>query len=359
MIQLKGAGLGDVRRAFENAFDVFTFPRLVKERLNRNVYTSGAPLLGDFSSMIEGVANRANQEGWIIDLLNQARETVPGNSELALVAEQAGLSATGKQTLEQVIKKTNSFLDIRTLIARLTVLEYQICRVEVPTQQGDTFYGTGFLVASDLVMTNHHVIDAVIQGEQGKTTSNGDSAKAADMRFRFDYKRMNGDVVSEGTVYRAAESWKYDTSEDEPAGPENLDYAVIRLHTTVGDQAIGEDPNRIGAKRGFITVPKLEYPFIKGSPLWILQHPATLPLKLAFDTEGVIGVSEDGSRVTYTTNTEGGSSGSPCLNEKLEAVALHHSGDPSYPHVGKMNEGIPLIAVRRLLKQRALDGGLG
>lgn len=314
MIQLKGTALGEVRLAFENAFDVFTFQRLLKERLDRDVYTSGAPLMGDLSSMIAGVANRANQEGWVVDLLSQAREAVPGNKKVALVAEQAGLLSTQKQTLEQIIKKTNLFLDIHTLIAKLTVLEYQVCRVEVLLDQGDTLYGTGFLIAPDLLLTNYHVIEAVEQGEKGKTTSDGKSGQAANMRFRFDYKRMNGSVINDGTVYKSAANWRYDLSSIEPAGPENLDYAVIRLETAVGDGAIGRDPSYFGNKRGFIKLPEAEYSFIKGTPLWILQHPAALPLKLAFDTDGVLQLSADGSRVTYTTNTVGRLFGVPVLH---------------------------------------------
>lgn len=359
MMQLSGVERGEVRLAFENAFDKDTFPRFLSERLDRDVYTNGAPIGGTFSDMIAGVLKRANQEGWIVDVLAKARETVPGNQAVALAAERSGLSASRRQVLEEVIKKTNAFIDIRSLITKLTVLEYQVCRVEVQTDQNDIMYGTGFLIAPDLLLTNYHVIEAVDKGEQETTTHNGHRAKATNMRFRFDYKSMNGSVINEGTVYRAAVNWKYDLSPYDPPSPTNLDYAVIRLEVSPGNLPIGPDAGYSGAKRGYIRVPHAEYPFVKGTPLWILQHPFALPLKLAVDTDGVLQVSADGSRVTYTTNTEGGSSGSPCFSQHLEPVALHHSGDPSYPHIGKMNEGIPLSSVRKLLQQRGLDGGLG
>jgi hypothetical protein len=358
MIQLNGPTLGEIRSAFEAAFDVFTFRRFLKERMDRDPFTSGAPLLGDLSTMIESVLTRANQEGWIVDLLLKAREAIPGNQKVAIIAEQSGLSTVRKQVLEEVIKKTNAFLDIHVLITKLTVLEYQVCRVEILTNQGDTVYGTGFLIASDLLITNYHVIEAVEKGEQNKTTKDGYSAKVTNMKFRFDYKLMNGSVVNEGTVYTAAANWKYDVSPYDPANSDNLDYAIIRLEGAPGNLPIATDPGNFGKARGFIKLPVTEYPFTEGSPLWILQHPATLPLKLAFDTDGVLQLNQDGSRVTYTTNTEGGSSGSPCFTQELELVALHHSGDPSYPHIGRMNEGIPLIAIRRLLQQRGLAGGL-
>ena len=41
------------------------------------------------------------------------------------------------------------------------------------------------------------------------------------------------------------------------------------------------------------------------------QHPEGTPLKLALDTEAVISLNANNTRVLYSTNTEPGSSGSP------------------------------------------------
>jgi len=366
-MQLTGPQLGEARKTFEVTFDVFTFPRFLKERLNKDPWLLGAPLMGGLSEMIEAVARRANNEGWIGRLLASARESVPDNEALAALTDKLGFSAasrqvvsdSGRQVLEEVIKKENAFLDVRVFLTALTVLEYQVCRMEVLLDQGGTSYGTGFLVAPDLVITNYHVIEALNLGDQGKTTRAGYSAKAASVRCRFDYKRVNNETINEGTIFALAPHWKYDTSDYDPPGPKNLDYAILRLEKPAGDDPIAALQGMSGARRGFIKLPDTDYPFTPGSPLWILQHPSALPLKLAFDTNGVVQVDATRSRVTYTTNTEGGSSGSPCFNQHLIPVALHHSGDPSYPHIGRVNEGIPLSTIRRLLRERGLEGGLG
>ncbi len=60
---------------------------------------------------------------------------------------------------------------------------------------------------------------------------------------------------------------------------------------------------------------------------------------MALDTEAVIGLNDNKTRVRYTTDTEPGSSGSPCFNQNWELVALHHSGDPNW--LPSWNEGIP------------------
>jgi len=82
-------------------------------------------------------------------------------------------------------------------------------------------------------------------------------------------------------------------------------------------------------------------------PVLIVQHPDGSPLKFALDTKGVMGVNGNGTRVRYATNTEHGSSGSPCFNIDWEIIALHHLGDPAWK-APTFNEGVPIgmIATR-------------
>jgi V8-like Glu-specific endopeptidase len=104
----------------------------------------------------------------------------------------------------------------------------------------------------------------------------------------------------------------------------------------------------------------VDWHFEPNLPLFIVQHPAAAPLKLAFDSEAVLAVNGNGTRVTYTTNTLGGSSGSPCFNQHLELVALHHAGDPDYTpmYAPTFNEGIPIGAIRQRLQRRGLAAGV-
>ena len=75
-------------------------------------------------------------------------------------------------------------------------------------------------------------------------------------------------------------------------------------------------------------------------PILILQHPNTEPLKLAVDTAGVLKLYENGTRIRYATNTEPGSSGSPCFDIDWKLIALHHYGDPQYDQA-QYNQGNP------------------
>jgi hypothetical protein len=344
-----------LRLGLQSAFrNPLTFGRFLTERLDRDV-NSYAPISGSYDDMVFAVVDGANGEGWAAELAVKAVETVPGNPKLADAAEQLGFTVVTRQRLEQVTNQLNLFLDVQLTISKLNVLQHRVCRVEIPASQNKTIYGTGFLIGPDLLMTNYHVVEAVIKGEQNKTTAQGVSAKAADVRCRFDYKRLDNYDINEGTVYTFASQWLLDSSPFHPTDPNQLDYAVIRLKGTPGTDPISAAEGTIGDPRGFIAMPSYEYPFDKNSPVWILQHPDKLPMKLAIDTTGVVELKADRSRVTYTTNTEGGSSGSPCFNQLLEPIALHHSGDPNFPDMPKVNEGIPLSTIREAISNKSLS----
>ena len=89
--------------------------------------------------------------------------------------------------------------------------------------------------------------------------------------------------------------------------------------------------------------------FDPGTPLFIVQHPLTAPLKLALDTDAVIGLNGNKTRVNYRTNTEPGSSGSPTFDQNWDLVALHHGFEAG------QNQGIPFDAILSLVQTRGLN----
>jgi V8-like Glu-specific endopeptidase len=91
----------------------------------------------------------------------------------------------------------------------------------------------------------------------------------------------------------------------------------------------------------------------------IAQHPAGDPLKLAVDTDSVIGVNAGGTRVRYATNTDPGASGSPVFDLAWKLVALHHLGDPAYDHPPAYNQGVPIHLIRRRIEAQGKASALG
>ena len=137
--------------------------------------------------------------------------------------------------------------------------------------------------------------------------------------------------------------------------PDHLDYALLRIAGAPGHQQVAGDVAGVTpSPRGWITLPTEAYPFTAQTPLLILQHPDGKELKLAIDTDAIIGVNSNGTRVRYRTNTEAGSSGAPCFDAHWNLVALHHAGDPNYAalHQPSYNQGIPLTAILTLLQER-------
>ena len=96
--------------------------------------------------------------------------------------------------------------------------------------------------------------------------------------------------------------------------PEQLDYALLQTATPAGGKALGDSPigetaERNADKRGVIGLPAADWVFTPQARLFIVQHPEGAPMKLALETQAVIGMNANQTRVTYRTNTLAGSSG--------------------------------------------------
>jgi hypothetical protein len=116
---------------------------------------------------------------------------------------------------------------------------------------------------------------------------------------------------------------------------------------------VGDKPDAPGTQRGWIKLPQdFQPPFIKDSPLFIVQHPQAEPIKLALKTNSVLDVNDMRTRVRHRTDTDHGSSGSPCFDQDWNLVALHHSGDPNFAFV--YNEGIPVDTIVSSLNNQGI-----
>lgn len=348
--------------------------QMVRFRLDKNL--NALAMGDDLREIVFKLIGIAEAEGWTSRLIAAARESNPGNPRLLAFSQHFGLASTdaSDQTLERVIRETNSFLDVNQWRTRLGRIEGQVCRIEIALNGGmDLIYGTGFLLGSDVLITNYHVVEAVIEGTARRAAGYRPWAMFSDVVLRFDYKQLaDSTTINPGTKYHLAEDWLIDYSPlspldlvPEPKGDEphidQLDYALLRVAEKPGLDPIGQNPEPDASPRGWVEVPDRVYHFQSGTPLLILQHPKGAPLKLAFDTDAIIGLNSNRTRLTYRTNTEGGSSGSPCFDVNWELVALHHAGDPEFSSIrpATYNQGIPFSTILDLLKQRGLAGILG
>ena len=351
-----------LRNALISAFPTFPDMDRLADRLDTSLEAVAGR--GPLRDVTLAFVRAAIAGGWEDRLVSKAIAAQPGNPDLRRFLERnwLPLSAPPERQLETMIRPGETFQDFDMWIARLQEAGPRVCTISVATS-GGTMRGTGFLIASDLVLTNYHVLEPVILGEQGRATPadsalrEGLSARASDVSFIFDYKEVPGGAQltpgRHATLRQGALSeWLVDESPYSPLdlqtspgsvpSVDELDYAVVRLADAPGDDPVN------GQRRGYVPVPAAPE-VTPDSALFIIQHPQGQPLKLAFHVVREI----KPTRITYGTNTREGSSGSPCFDYRWDLVALHHSGDPAYKTTN--NQGIPIAAIRRRLTQQGVS----
>ncbi|MBK8050981.1 MAG: trypsin-like peptidase domain-containing protein [Anaerolineales bacterium] len=200
--------------------------------------------------------------------------------------------------MESIVQAGSEFLDAAMFRTRQAWVETAVCRLKLNSKP----VGTGFLIGPSVVMTNHHVVTSVIDGNAAPTA----------ISCQFDYKRLpNGKEVSAGVEYGVVGGEGWLIAATPPTGEElsdqaktqlptmgQLDFALLRLKQAVGNLPLSDDmPMEPGQTA---SAPRAWLPFADGydfppdSPLFIMQHPHKAPLKLALASNGVIGVNANG-----------------------------------------------------------------
>jgi hypothetical protein len=327
----------------------------------------------EYPEAVQKVVQRANEEGWWRELIAAARRARPTDPLLAAFGEDFDLAPVPVETtehgsrrieardLEARVRAANSPFDIAVWRARLGEIEGRVCRVECPV---GTPRGTGFLVGPDAVITNYHVLKRAIEGEWASDT----------IALRFDYKLVSSALtVNSGKIFRLAHDWLIDHSPysasdleanaTDEVREDELDYVLIRVEGQPGNEPLlPNDPTTL--TRGWIEVPPAAAlpDFRTQKALFIVQHPDGKPMQVALDTDSIVGVFGRDTRLRYRTNTETGSSGSPCFGPDWQWIALHHSGDPMYPQPtdpARYNQGILVGPIVKLLTKRGKNTALG
>jgi hypothetical protein len=338
-----------LNEALLSAYTYQSLERMLFFQLGRNLQHIVGP--GNLKQVVFEVITTAEMEGWTNDLVHAAHDANPGNPLMKRFAAQYVRFQGAAPTLERIIQKSNSFLDVAAWRVRLERIERQVCSIEIA---GD-HQGTGFLIGHDLVLTNYHVVEDLLGAAP--------QFQPEQIRIRFDFKKSeDGNVLNDGVRYPVvAGDWlvdhtPYSAAErnqdfDSLPAEDELDYAVLRVGarshednstTTPGNEPVMGSRDRT---RGWIQLPEQPVTFTPGTPLFIVQHPDKQPLKMALATDSIIGVNGNCTRLRHKTNTEPGSSGSPCFDSNWNLVALHHAGDPNWLRP-QWNQAVPAGAIR-------------
>lgn len=317
--------------------------------------------IAGLATITRAVIRRAEAEGWTDTLIRSACAERPGNvaikrfhdrytagAQRACDAAIASLPGDEPSRLERMVTAFQ-YVSVRAWREKLEEVERRVCRIEYLDMNGPK--GTGFLVGPDLVLTNYHVLTKLLN-DTGLWHPN-------EITVRFDYYELPDGSVSAGRPHKLhPTAWRIAASPpsalDEVVGTTSpptteLDYALVRLATRAADDEVDGEP------RGFFPFQKGQVEFKADMGLVIAQHPEGKPMKLAIDPAANVWLNDLRTRVRYRTNTEKGSSGSPCFDMGWRLIALHHSGDPAKTTRAQYNEGIPLDTLRDHLPQCARD----
>lgn len=300
---------------------------------------------GPLTDVVTNVLRWADSNGRLEELVEKGYRANPGNPELRSFALELALTPASAVTpasplrreLEKAVLARVKFDNPAEFRERMDRSERAVCRINLPKPE----WGTGFLVGPDTVLTNYHVVEDLDIGIQARDQ----------VAIQFDYVLGADGRPPAGTTTckLAADRWLLAASRDD-----DLDFALLRLDRPVGEELA---PDRLAEPRGWLKPSAYAFSGQDPEPLFILQHPQieagreTYPLKI---TVGFVTGQPTDRRVTYTTNTLKGSSGSPCFRADWDLVALHRSSTE-----GAANEGIPFKSILDDLGGRLLSVRLG
>jgi endonuclease G, mitochondrial len=159
------------------------------------------------------------------------------------------------------------------------------------------YYGTGWLIGSRHIITNHHVINARGEGENDASSSDFEmQAKNTTVQFDYDFADAAGDskIVSKLVLAN-----------------KDLDFAILEL---------ADDPKRDPLE---LYGKKLVIPNNSYVPVNVIQHPGGAPKQMGIRNNLIAKLVDND--LAYFTDTKGGSSGSPVCNDFWQVVALHRA----------------------------------
>jgi Trypsin-like peptidase domain/Effector-associated domain 1 len=282
-----------------------------------------------FPSQVFEVVRWAEARDRIDDLVTGALNLNERNKALHSIAKKLQLDE-GSGEFESIVLPRVPIADVDLWRAQMMATERAVCRVEIPNGGNNIGVGTGFLVGGKVAITNKHVVDAIIAANRAP----------ADIVLRFDYK-MKGQVqIQEGVTYRLQGAKPLLETSEVSA----LDFALLNIDGSPAQQRVAGQP--AAPVRGWLA--PIAYQFEVNDPIFIVQHAKASPLKFA--PGSVNDPAPTAKRVGYTTNTQDGSSGSPCCTADWKVVALHHWGGSNH------NRGVKFTAILDYLAPREVPG---
>ena len=213
-------------------------------------------------------------------------------------------TATGPEIAEKIFGEST----LRPIAFLARGLEVSRSVAYVSVRDGtQRWSGTGFMIAPNLVMTNHHVVS--------------EAKQLPGVLLRFNYQENFKGEAQPTREYPAVPAGVFHANKD-------LDYAILEVQ---------DEPGR---EWGWLPLRPRDVK--QGERINIIQHPNGQPKQISMQNNLVEFVG--GNVIQYVTSTNPGSSGSPVLNDAWQVVGLHHAGgslpEPTTGQFFNRNEGV-------------------
>lgn len=317
--------------AMEMSFNPLDIERLLQERFGILIgsVTSTMKL---FPHQCVDIHNHFHFRNTTEELVASLRDARPRVTEFAELYDSLGFTQLPpKAQFEVLVRQQGSkYADVAAFRSSLSHLEDAVCRVETPRG-----YGTGVLVGSNLVITNYHVVEKMLQA---------DGTLEYGVECLFDHKRSAGSYATPArrVSVTGIRSFSPPASEDlDPLAVNTdggkLDYAILSLAEAIGILPIVAG----GEPRGFVQVDITVPPAAAGDVVIVLQHPMAQPMKIDFGSVSAV----NATRLRHTANTEKGSSGAPVFDRNLKLLAIHHVGIDWPKADTPYNQAVPLSLI--------------
>lgn|GEM_PF-5499829 len=242
----------------------------------------------------------ADREGWLTNLvvaLVRANFADDGIQSFASVLRMGPNIAPTRS--EEALPPRAIERDLARHRGRAGAVEVRTCAIE----SGEHQFGCGFLVAPNVILTAHSVLDAL--AERGKTSDN--------WSCRFDRMVVDGNVLAHGVMSWPSEDWRVRVTSA---------YALVKIARRFGDQPIDSDRAERGAtRRGWIPVFSLRPFEERGSLLWLWRERrgtfmSGVAAEAALFDESRIGIE-------LNATADAAIAGAPCVDDEMNVVAMH------------------------------------
>lgn len=345
-MKLEPADLDRLATALEMSFDSIELDRLLSTRFGKPYRSFAGENLSDAARTWK-LADYFQRRSWTEQLVAAAREARGEVADFVVLADKVGLTApVDRRALQALIRAptaargNRAYRDPEEYRLMLAACEDAVCRVHVD----GVAKGTGTLIADTLVLTNQHVIAAVLG--PGLELSKPIVCHFDGRRASKDYETPTT-IVGVSAVLAASSPAPEDlvANGGEP-DPARLDYALLRIERGLADVPIVAG----GKPRGALQLPRAPIIPEENEGIVVIQHPAGDRMKL--DTGAI--TKRFPARLHHSVSTEHGSSGAPLIDASGTFVGLHHAGY-EWPEVQlPYNQAIPTALIVSDLRLKAV-----